>query len=282
MGRKKKRRNSTTQPKRRGPSSADGFGTLADKLKAANVELPDVAGVPAAREAPAAEEARAPVRKPSRKVSEADLMREAFEAAGQGGLIDKFGEAGYEVGDVEVVDKRRPAEPAQPAAAPDGLTDEDLLFFEAVGGDVQMMQRDKLADLKGRDWVGARWATEHELTTLTPEELKEPRLTGEQRDRLRRSRKGPTMSVLNIRRLKRREAMAEVEAFVAGARADGDRFVRVVTGKGKQSAGDPVLKPAVINWCHGPGSSWVAGWAPETDRSGQFGSLVLELRRTKR
>ena len=280
MGRKKKRRSQDSRPKPRASSAEDGFGTLAAKLKAANVAPPDDG--PTAVDRYKRQAPPEPVRKPTRKVSEADLMREAFEAAGQGGLIDKFGNAGYDAGDVEVVDKRRQAEPEPVPVAPDGLTDEDLLFFEAVGGDVRPMERDKLADLKGRDWVGARWATEHELTTLTPEELKEPRLTGEQRDRLRRSRKGPTMNVLNIRRLKRREAMAEVEAFVAGARADGDRFVRIVTGKGKQSAGDPVLKPAVIKWCHGPGSSWVAGWAPETDRSGQYGSVVLELRRTKR
>jgi DNA-nicking Smr family endonuclease len=115
------------------------------------------------------------------------------------------------------------------------------------------------------------------LSRLSAEELMEPTLTDEQRDTLKRSR-SQRLPTLNIRHLRRTEALTQVEVFVRTARVDGHRFVRVIHGKGRQSAGEPVLKRAVIEWSDGPGGLVVRRWAPETDRSGGFGCIVLELR----
>jgi hypothetical protein len=141
-----------------------------------------------------------------------------------------------------------------------------------------MTDRDRYADVRGRDWVGARWATEAELTSMTAEQLHQPDLTSDQRELLKRSRKvRDGLPTLNIRMERLSAALAEVEVFVRAQVRDGARFVRVITGKGRNSAGDPVLKPGVIAWCEGEGAAWIRRWAPETDRSGNFGCVVLEI-----
>ena len=61
-------------------------------------------------------------------------------------------------------------------------------------------------------------------------------------------------------------------------RAVGDRIVRVITGKGIGSPGEPVLKAAVVAWCAGEGADVVREWAPERERDGCYGALILALR----
>lgn len=184
--------------------------------------------------------------------------------------------------DVDVID----ADPARDAPADDDpdtetdpLTDDDLLFLEAVGTEVRRLEQAREA-LARHAFVGVAWHTARQLETLTNDDLHEPTLTGGQRDLLRRSRRGgKPMPVLNIRHQRRREALGEVEAFVFAQRREGVRFVRVVTGKGRQSRdGDPVLKRTLLAWCAEAGEAHVLAHAPETDQSGRYGSLVLELR----
>ncbi|MGB1015454.1 MAG: Smr/MutS family protein, partial [Nannocystaceae bacterium] len=86
------------------------------------------------------------------------------------------------------------------------------------------------------------------------------------------------LPVLNIRQLPRDRALEQVATFLAQQRQAGKKFVRVITGKGLSSRGDPVLKPAVIAYCEGPGATDVTAWAPERDRQGAFGSIVIRLR----
>jgi DNA-nicking Smr family endonuclease len=50
----------------------------------------------------------------------------------------------------------------------------------------------------------------------------------------------------------------------------------VIPGKGIDSKVEPVLKRAVIEWCRE--HDVVLGWAPELDRHGEWGSMILELR----
>ena len=66
-------------------------------------------------------------------------------------------------------------------------------------------------------------------------------------------------------------------------RARGDRWCRVITGKGVESAGEPVLKRVVLEWCvarppRPSGVAHVRAWAPELDVHGEWGALVLRLR----
>ena len=105
-------------------------------------------------------------------------------------------------------------------------------------------------------------------------------MTGLQRNMLRQSRKTGEMPVLMLRGSTRSEAEGELVAFVRGCCAKRIAFARIITGKGRQSEGEPVLKRMVIEWSEGHGGKHVRSWAPETDQTGQFGSVVLELKRS--
>lgn len=281
MAKKSKKHTSPTPP--RPKELPTDFGTLGDMLGKPAKPAAKAAAVVVAPPKPAPVAPRAPV---IRELTEQDLMREAFEAAKRDDVYaGKYEGIGFDPGNVIILraepEKSSTATVASPSRLSDRaeVTPEDLMFFDAMTEVRQVVAPNPYADrLAAHDWTGAKWADRVELTSLSAAELHEPSLTHEQRQLLRRSR-SETMAVLNIRHLKRDEAMREVEAFVRTCTRRELRFVRVVTGKGRQSVGgEPVLKPAVIRWCSEVGARWVRAWAPETDRSGNFGSVVVELR----
>lgn len=220
-----------------------------------------------------------------REMTSSELMREAFDAIGTSGYdsASKYLGEGYGAAkDVDLVDER--ALVVDLPASADGSggepTNEDLLFLEEMqraevdrfNQSVERL-RTRMAD------TSLQWHSEEELTVRSNEELMEPQLTGAQRDCLKRARRAGATPTINVRMLRRAEAIGEVESFVQRARAEGTRFVRIITGKGKQSQdGVPVLKPAVIEWVEkGRGDILCRAWAPETDRSGNYGAIILEL-----
>lgn len=125
------------------------------------------------------------------------------------------------------------------------------------------------AALRGRPWQGPGWRD-------SPGHGAGP-TDAAQRDVLARARHH-SVPTLTIRGQRREPAIAAVAAFVGLHRAAGRRYVRVVTGKGLGSAGDPVLKLALDEWCRGAGEPEVSAWAPERDRDGDYGAVVLRLR----
>lgn len=285
MSKRKKRRGNRPQPKKLDDTS---LGTLADAFSERLAPPPSSAEPKGsavqevrqmgrrserARSVVAANRSEAPER-----VSPEELMRRAFEAAEGSSLYDgKYHGAGFDAGDVEVEEpERQSKEPVVVPAELDEPTGDDLLFFETIGAGTKRIESKRVTALDATEWVGASWHDEVELRSLTPEELHEPTLGGGQRQLLRKSRRA-SMRVLNIRHLRKHEAMREVEAFVRAERVQRSEFVRIITGKGKQSVGNPVLKPAVIDWCENEAIGLVKGWAPETDRSGNYGSVVLHL-----
>jgi len=286
MGRRKKKKGTSNAASK--SAQPDGFGTLGDLLgKRAGTKKRGDTTADASR--PRATERRdGPPAEPApktRQVTASDLMAEAFEAAGDAGLWEaKFQGRGYTADDVEVVDDEpadgRDDAPARSGSGPalDAMTPEERMFLDAMGGDIEVLDdRDRYADLSDHSFVGASWRDEVELTRMSADALMEPSLTAEQRDTLKRSRKH-RLPTLNVRHLSRADALTQVDVFVRSSRIDRHRFVRVIHGKGKQSVGEPVLKRAVIEWCDGSGSLLVKRWAPETDRSGNFGCVVIELR----
>lgn len=82
---------------------------------------------------------------------------------------------------------------------------------------------------------------------------------------------------LNIRGDIVEDALRQVELFVHQRWKEGAHFVRVIHGRGLQSDGDPVLKPAVLRWLEGPGFRYVKGYVPEVNSGGDYGSLIVEL-----
>lgn len=221
----------------------------------------------------------APAEPQARVISAEDLMAEAFAAAETSAATAKYEGQGYDPGDVVLKSElKRQAEPDPTVPDDDGVTSDDLLLAEMFGNVDPMSRRDKYADLHTHEWTGLRWHNEQQLSSMTAEELQEPEITAKQREVLKHARRAGTMAVLNVRHMRKAEALGELEAFVHGCLQRDERFARIVHGKGKQSTNGPVLKPAVIGWCRGLGEIQVRAWAPETDMSGQFGSIVIELR----
>lgn len=287
----KKRRNTTPAKKKESP---DGFGTLAEQVKAARRDLRaerretarQEEEAKAAERARRAEEARRRGRepepednRPKRALTRDELMAEAFDAIGDTfSGTEKYLGDGYKASDVVIVEDREfPPDVEGTETGGDGLTRDDLLFAEAMAADVQRLESKKAA-LAERDWSGVKWQTQAEIESLTAADLERLSITPEQRDLLKRSRKSQ-MQVVHLRYLRKRDAMSDLEAFIRGCYGRGERFARVVHGKGRQSEGDPVIKPAVIAWCEGAGAMWAKAWAPEIDHTGRFGSVVIELRR---
>ena len=225
-----------------------------------------------------------------RQVTADELMREAFEAAGAtpGLHARKFSGQGYTAEpELDIIDERDPEPDLAPVPTSDDdgapLSGEAIMFYELMNTSGVQALETRVRTLRAAMEPGLRWRDEVELSSLSPDELAEPTLTGAQRDLLRRSRREGAITTISIRMLRRAEAIAEVEATVHAARQRQQRFVRVITGKGRHSSGPPVLKPAVVEWAErGRGHSLVLGWAPETDRSGAWGAVVLELTRSDR
>ncbi|MCA9638501.1 MAG: Smr/MutS family protein, partial [Myxococcales bacterium] len=103
-------------------------------------------------------------------------------------------------------------------------------------------------------------------------------LSDPQRHLLAAARRQPRIPALRLRGLRRDAAIDALADFLALRRAVGDRIVRVITGKGIGSPGEPVLKAAVVAWCAGEGADVVREWAPERERDGCYGALILALR----
>lgn len=78
------------------------------------------------------------------------------------------------------------------------------------------------------------------------------------------------------------DALRQLELFVHQHWKDGARFVRVIHGRGLQSDGDPVLKPAILRWLEGPGFRYVRGYVPEVNSAGDYGSLIVELEKKQK
>ena len=130
-------------------------------------------------------------------------------------------------------------------------------------------------ELDGDDWIGRTWVDD--IRPIPAAVLDRPELSPEQRTLLTRARRRVTASV-NLRHLGRSEALAHLELHVRLCRNRRVRFCRVIPGKGIDSKVEPVLKRAVIEWCRAPERDAVLGWAPELDRHGEWGAMILELR----
>lgn len=83
---------------------------------------------------------------------------------------------------------------------------------------------------------------------------------------------------LDLHGLTREEALESLEHFIASARRREQRAVLVITGKGNNSPGEPVLQGAVISWLRERGKGMVAEFAPAPRELGGSGALVVFLK----
>jgi DNA-nicking Smr family endonuclease len=99
-------------------------------------------------------------------------------------------------------------------------------------------------------------------------------------NRLRQLKKG----VINVDRqldlhgLTRDEALAAMPRFLQNARSHGEKAVLIITGKGNNSPGEPVLQQAVTGWLRLQGKEHVLEFAPAPREMGGSGAFVVFLR----
>lgn len=105
-------------------------------------------------------------------------------------------------------------------------------------------------------------------------------LDGNAKKLLERARKqerqhGPLPAV-TLRGLSQDAAIERLRDFLETQSLGGVKLVRVITGKGKQSDGEPVLKHLAPKFFES--RSEVSLYAPELGRDGEFGAFVVQLR----
>lgn len=83
---------------------------------------------------------------------------------------------------------------------------------------------------------------------------------------------------LDLHGLTRDEALAELPRFLRTARKKGETAVLVITGKGNNSTGEPVLQQAVAAWFRNAGRELVVEFAPAPREMGGSGAFVVFLR----
>jgi len=193
--------------------------------------------------------------------------------------------------DVELIDET-PAPAPTSRSASEGVrqsyTSEDRAFEELMAdADVQPLGGDvsKLRDaIQERATCERRSRVQEKMWTdaLSEEELHAPTLTNAQRKLLKRAKKTGRLPELNLRHYRKAEALHMLANFVRSQQVHGVRFVRIITGKGKRSQEEAVIKPAVIEWCDSPSNAaMVLDYTPDPDVSGDYGVVVLELRRLR-
>ena len=198
---------------------------------------------------------------------------------------------------------RPPAEPVKAAPpAPPPEDDGADLFLQAMGGVKKLngaptggtkgaaatpvgsqakqtpvpSPADKAATEMFLEEIG-RLKMEVKFTETLPDEDELTPLSG---NRLRQVKRG-VISVdrqLDLHGLNRDEALAELPRFLRNARVKGCTAVLVITGKGLNSPGEPVLQQVVAGWLRDAGRDQVVEFSPAPREMGGNGAFVVFLR----
>lgn len=86
---------------------------------------------------------------------------------------------------------------------------------------------------------------------------------------------------LDLHGLSRGEALEKVRFFLENAVHHGRRTVLLVTGRGKGSRGEPILRGEVERYLKGEGRSLVIEWDRAPRQYGGEGALILFLKKPK-
>jgi DNA-nicking Smr family endonuclease len=162
---------------------------------------------------------------------------------------------------IDTRDEHAPEQPVPPKAGPRAGDEEDNreLFLQAMG---------------------ALNATT--LRAKTPEqEEAEPAPARSSSSRMRQLKRG-TIHIaeeLDLHGFLKDEALKRLEHFITSAYARGSRAVLVITGKGINSPGGPVLPGAVAAWLREQGKGLVAEFLTAPRDKGGSGAIVAFLRR---
>jgi DNA-nicking Smr family endonuclease len=83
---------------------------------------------------------------------------------------------------------------------------------------------------------------------------------------------------LDLHGMTRDQALESIRHFITGAYNRGQRAVLVITGRGNNSPGEPVLQGAVMSWLRETGKGMVAEFSPAPHQMGGAGALVVFLK----
>lgn len=99
-------------------------------------------------------------------------------------------------------------------------------------------------------------------------------------NRLRQLKKGVIRvdRQLDLHGLTRDEALEALPRFLRNARLHGEKAVLIITGKGYNSPGEPVLQQAVAAWLRDAGRAFVVEFTPAPREMGGSGAFVAFLR----
>lgn len=95
---------------------------------------------------------------------------------------------------------------------------------------------------------------------------------------LRQGRLAPEAK-LDLHGLTREEARTKVRHFLDDSLYQGRRTVLIVTGRGKGSGGEPVLRAEVERYLAAEAGAWVSEWGRAPGRYGGEGALVVFLKK---
>jgi DNA-nicking Smr family endonuclease len=194
------------------------------------------------------------------------------------------------------------AEPPPPVTAPVEPEDDGAALFLQTMGDVKKLDGSRQGAGKGavspqrrpaapaattlpQDSAAAelflqeigRLKLEVKFTESLPDEDELKPLSG---NRLKQLKRGiiTVDRQLDLHGLTRDEALAELPRFLRNARHKGCAAVLVITGKGYNSPGEPVLQQSVTSWLRDAGREMVVEYAPAPREMGGSGAFVVFLR----
>ncbi len=169
--------------------------------------------------------------------------------------------------------------------------DDSELFLRSVS-DVKRLRTESSVDKKKKEYSPAVKKTSDEDSRLFLDSLKEMDITFEDEipdveplrpvavNRLRQLKSGAIRInlELDLHGMSRDEALDSMKNFITGAFNRGQKAVLVITGKGNNSPGEPVLQAAVVSWLRDAGKKMVAEFAPAPLQMGGSGAVVVFLK----
>ena len=186
-----------------------------------------------------------------------DLSDEALFAAALD-EIDKGAIYAGKFGNLNDEWRPKSSEVVETVTVEDVRKKQDDLYFERMIGQLQKRFED------GKYYTPEHYGSEESLRRAANHRYEKAR------------RIGP-IPVLDLHDVTLKEVFEILEAFVLTRQKEGAKFVRIIHGKGKNSADGPVLRPLVSQWVEA--SVRCIGCFPEIDVDGDHGVTVVELKR---
>jgi len=193
----------------------------------------------------------------------------------------------------------RPLHPARAAAPKKQLAevqdaDDEALFLSAFA-DVRPMQPGQAAPHRAKARAAKQEKEDEEMRVFMQavealrmdvrfsDEIPEQEAPQAPVNRLRQLRRGGIRIdlQLDLHGLTRDEAIENLDRFVKGAYNRGQKGVLVITGKGNNSPGEPVLKLAVAGWLKDSGKAMVSEFVAAPRDMGGTGAFVVFLKEKK-